>query len=465
MAVGYGWIGEFGPPGEIHTRPRRVIGIVQVVDDRYEILGVIASGGMATVYRAVDLRLDRPVALKRPHPGPPDNDVDVRMEREARAAAGLNHPNVVTVYDYGRDEVGPFLVMELVDGPTLQEKAPDVSAGEAFQIGAQLADGLAAIHAAGVVHRDVKPSNVIMSERGPMLTDFGIAHFDGSDEQITDPGTVLATPSYAAPEVLSGNPPTPASDVYSLALVVEQLAAGAKGVDPGVESVLERSLSDSPEDRPDAATLAAALRDGVPTVAMAQIPPSAGPETPEPTLILAIDQPTPDRRGTKSTPHETRSGWLIGVVVAALVLGSIWTLLAVADRDSGESTASVTDSTLLTPTSTLVTTTTSPPATTTPVEEDPTIETIAALEAILLEPPRSDYKEAEAREIIGRIEDRVASARAGDTEGAEEDLNALAADFGQKLDSQQSSDAIALLEIIATSIGVEITQDFEDEDD
>lgn len=439
---------------------------MEVVDDRYEILGVIASGGMATVYRAVDLRLDRPVALKRPHPGPPDNHVDVRMEREARAAAGLNHPNVVTVYDYGRDEVGPFLVMELVDGATLQEKASDVSAGEAFQIGAQLADGLAAIHAAGVVHRDVKPSNVIMSERGPMLTDFGIAHLDGSDDRITDPGTVLATPSYAAPEVLSGHPPTPASDVYSLALVVAQLAAGANGVvDPGVERVLERSLSDSPEDRPDAATLAAALRDGVPTVAMAPIPPSAGLETPESTLILAIDQATPHRHGTEPAPRETRSGWLTGLVVTALVLGSIWAVLAFADRDSGEATESVTDSTLQTPTSTLVTTTTSPPATTIPVEEDSTTEAIAGLEAILLEPPRSDYKEAEVREVIGRIEDAVASAEEGDTEGAEEIVNALAADFARKLDSQQSNDAIALLEIIATSIGVEITQDFEDEDD
>ena len=220
---------------------------MQLVEDRYEVLEVIASGGMATVYRARDVRLDRPVALKRPHPGPPGNDLDARIEREARAAAGLNHPNVVTVYDYGSDDEGPFLVMELVDGATLQEKAADISAVEAFQVGAQLADGLAAIHAAGVVHRDVKPSNVIMSERGPMLTDFGIASFNGSGERITSPGTVLATPSYAAPEVLSGKPPTPASDVYSLALVVKHLAAGANGhVDPGVNSALELSLSDLP---------------------------------------------------------------------------------------------------------------------------------------------------------------------------------------------------------------------------
>ena len=438
---------------------------MQLVDDRYEVLEVIASGGMATVYRAVDIRLERPVALKRPHPGSADNDLDARMEREARAAAGLSHPNVVTVYDYGWDEEGPFLVMELVEGPTLQEKAADVSAAEALQIGAQLADGLAAIHAAGVVHRDVKPSNVIMSERGPMLTDFGIAH-DGSGAEITDPGTIVATPSYAAPEVLSGQPQTPASDVYSLALVVKQLAGGnTSDVDPGVNSVLEASLSDSPEDRPDAATLADTLRDSVRTLAMAAVTePGQSSDTSEPTLILSVDQQPSDANRTEHVPEKPRSRLMIGLLLAGLLLGSIWALLAVANRDSGEAAAPATDSTLLASTSTLLTTTTTPTATTTAVQSDPAIaEPIADLRVILLEPPRSDYNQSEVEEVIGQIQDAIESARGGETDIAEEQLNALAKDFAKKLDSNERQDAIALLESIASSVGVEIDDDLDDD--
>jgi serine/threonine-protein kinase len=419
---------------------------------------------MATVYRARDMRLDRPVALKRPHPEPPGNDLDVRMEREARAAAGLNHPNVVTVYDYGRDSEGPFLVMELVEGPTLQEKAADVSAEEALQIGASLADGLAAIHAAGVVHRDVKPSNVIMSDRGPMLTDFGIALLNGEEEPITDPGTVVATPSYAAPEVLSGQPPTSASDVFSLALVVKQLTAGGT-LDPEVRSALDLALSHSPVERPDAATLASVLRDGVPTVVMAPSVLATGSgATTEPILVLTPAQ-------TPQDPDQSERGWrpwLGALVLVGLVLGVAWALLAFTDRDSGQVAASVTDSTLITATSTLLTTTTTlpPPTTTTAIASDPTIsEAVATLQAILLEPPRSDYTRSDVEEITDQIQNAIELAGEGETDEAEEILNALASNFARNLESEQSEDAIAVLETIADSIGVEIDNNEDDRED
>ncbi|MGH3649907.1 MAG: protein kinase domain-containing protein, partial [Acidimicrobiia bacterium] len=129
--------------------------MTELIDDRYELLEVIASGGMATVWRARDMRLDGVVALKRPHPTPDsDEAIHRRMDREARAAASLNHPNVVTVYDYGNDDEGPFLVMELAEGPTLDQVAPKIGAPAVTEIGVQLAEALAAIHAAGIVHRD-----------------------------------------------------------------------------------------------------------------------------------------------------------------------------------------------------------------------------------------------------------------------------------------------------------------------
>lgn len=253
-----------------------------LVDDRYELIEVLASGGMATVWRARDTRLDRLVALKRPHPAPADNKLHERMEREARAAAGVNHPNLVTMFDTGRDEDGPYLIMELVEGPTLASPGREIGPSEAVAIGAQIADALAAVHEAGVVHRDVKPSNVILSVRGPCLTDFGIASMEEATRDLTQPGMIMATPSFAAPEVLAGDSPSPASDVFSLSAMVYGLLSGVppyegtdraappkKLDDPFVDAVIRSGLAIDPGERPSASDLAARLRAGAPTQAMA----------------------------------------------------------------------------------------------------------------------------------------------------------------------------------------------------
>ena len=154
--------------------------IGQLLGDRYRLLGLHGEGGMATIYRAHDVKLDRDVAVKllRPEFGR-DEAFVARFRYEAQAAASLAHPNVVPVHDYGMSDAGPYIVMDLVEGQDLGRILHDrgfLPAPAAARIAMQIADGLAAAHAMGVVHRDVKPSNVLLNISGQvLLTDFGIA--------------------------------------------------------------------------------------------------------------------------------------------------------------------------------------------------------------------------------------------------------------------------------------------------
>jgi serine/threonine protein kinase len=235
-----------------------------LVGDRYELLEVIGTGGMATVWRARDTRLGRLVALKRPHPAPPGSDVFARFDREARMAAAAAHPNLVDIYDVGHDDDGPYLVMELIDSRSLADAPPRPET--AARIGAELGNGLAALHALGIVHRDVKPANVLLAPGGAKLTDFGIARSVDTSE-LTLPGLTHGTPAYAGPEVLASGAHSPASDVYSLAALVFEIVAGVRYA-PGElgrltdpwRQVLGPALASSPEARPTAQALGAALR-------------------------------------------------------------------------------------------------------------------------------------------------------------------------------------------------------------
>jgi eukaryotic-like serine/threonine-protein kinase len=199
---------------------------------RYRLEGPVARGGVGEIWRATDLVLGRPVAVKllrteyAQHP-----EVLARFRAEARHAGSVSHPGIAQVYDYGEDgaAASPYLVMELVDGPSLARvlAAGPLTPADAMDVLAQAAAGLQAAHAAGLVHRDVKPGNLLVGPSGQVkITDFGIAHAAWS-APITQTGALVGTPAYLAPERIMGGPATPASDLYSLGVVGYQCLTGA----------------------------------------------------------------------------------------------------------------------------------------------------------------------------------------------------------------------------------------------
>ncbi|HET9624724.1 MAG TPA: protein kinase, partial [Kofleriaceae bacterium] len=201
---------------------------------RYEIGDELGEGGMATVFRARDRELRRDVAVKVLFPHLARRDEIVRrFHREARAAAGLAHPNILRIFDVGGAEGDdpPYIVMELVRGRTLLQEIEArgaMLAELAACVGAVLGDALAAAHAAGVVHRDVKPANVMIAHDGRVLLgDFGVARLETEDSLVTRTGALLGTPAYMSPEQASGEVATARSDVYSLGATLYQLATGA----------------------------------------------------------------------------------------------------------------------------------------------------------------------------------------------------------------------------------------------
>ena len=204
--------------------------IGQMLGDRYRLTELLGEGGMATIYLGHDLKLERDVAIKilRPEYGR-DGAFVARFRQEANSAASLSHPNVVQVYDYGTDEAGPFIVMEYVDGQDLGEILRDrgfVPSAAAARIAMQVADGLAAAHAMGIVHRDVKPSNILVSVAGQVkVADFGIARAL-SEAQLTLPGQTLGSVRYLSPEQARGENVTAATDIYALGLVLSEMLTG-----------------------------------------------------------------------------------------------------------------------------------------------------------------------------------------------------------------------------------------------
>src|SRR6201994_2288841 len=200
------------------------------VAQRYELIRPLGHGAMATVDLAHDVELDRPVALKRLAENfARDEELRRRFVREARLAARLSHPNVVRVFDVGEDEGRPFIAMEYVEGETLAEliaRRGRLPAGEAGTLGTQLCAGLAASHAAGLVHRDVKPQNLLLGTDGVLkLGDFGIA-VGHEGTRLTLAGTVLGTVGYLAPEQARGEQVTAAADIYALGAVLYELLTG-----------------------------------------------------------------------------------------------------------------------------------------------------------------------------------------------------------------------------------------------
>ena len=218
-----------------------------ILDDRYQLAEPIAAGGVGQVWRASDLLLDREVAVKLLRPEYADHpDTLERFRAEAKHAGSLTHPCVARVYDYGNagPAIPPYLVMEYVNGPSLADMlaVDPVHPVLAMDVAAQAAAGLDAAHRVGLVHRDVKPGNILVGADGLVkITDFGIAHAAGS-APITGPGLVMGTTQYMAPERIAGGQATPASDLYALGILIYECLTGLPPYDGGTAEVMAGHL-------------------------------------------------------------------------------------------------------------------------------------------------------------------------------------------------------------------------------
>src|SRR6266852_1354492 len=333
-----------------------------VLGGRYELAGQIGNGGYCEVWRATDTVLSCPGAVKLLHPGYAGKaDVLARFRAEARHAGGLSHPNIARVYDFREpaDRQPPYLVMELVAGPSLAEvlAGGPLHAAQAMDIIAQAATGLQVAHAAGLIHRDVKPANLLLAPGYLVkITDFGVAHAVGS-AAVTPSGQMMGTPGYHAPEQVAGEQVTPASDLYALGVVAYECLAGAppfagtpvemavahrdrplpplsSSVPPDVSAFVAELTAKDPARRPgsaaEVALRASRLRDSLPAgTGVASGTGGAGgtgeaggersrrPDIPETTA--ADEQPRPARRRSALALAAMVLAGLTGLVLASLI--------------------------------------------------------------------------------------------------------------------------------------------------
>ncbi len=230
----------------------------EVIAERYELQVLVEHGGMSSVYRGYDRMLERNVALKVLHPQFRDDAEYVeRFRREARAVAQLSHPHIVTVIDRGVSDGHQYIVFEFIAGENLKqmiERTGPLPVRRVIELGIQIADALAFAHAHGIVHRDVKPQNVLIDGSGEAkVTDFGIARTLDVERGVTQTGTVLGTSNYLSPEQAEGAPVTPASDVYSLGVVLYELLTG--DVPFRGDNLVVVAMKHVTEDPPDVAEL------------------------------------------------------------------------------------------------------------------------------------------------------------------------------------------------------------------
>lgn len=354
---------------------------------RYRLDSMIATGGMGVVWRATDTRLDREVAVKVLKAEYADDPTfRSRFEGEARSAAALHHPGIAGVYDYGHDDTGrlsPYLVMELVEGQplstllaTARNDGRAIAPAVVQDLIAQAGEALGVAHRAGIVHRDVKPANLMVTaDRTVKITDFGIARAADA-VALTRTGSVMGTPQYLSPEQARGNPSTPASDVYSLGVVAFECLTGRRPfeaetpvatalahlqqpvpplpdtVPPALAAVVTRALAKDPAARfEDGAAFAAAIRDpdGVPAAPVGPVGPVAPgasgasgaddstqvltgvvPPVPVPTPATSAVERTPIRRLDSPAAYpgdddgeRRRSPWPVALAVILLVIAAV----------------------------------------------------------------------------------------------------------------------------------------------
>ena len=348
---------------------------------RYRLDREIAVGGTARVWRARDARRDRAVAVKLLHPHLlPDATSRRRLEGEARAAEALSHPAIAAVYDVsGPEDDHPALVMELVDGQPLSrilERDGPMPPKAAAALAADVAEALYHAHQRGIVHRDVKPANILVERRTgrARLIDFGIAHsLELASHDLTRTGTSLGTPRYMAPEQLAGEPVGPRTDLWGLGAVLyqalsgrvpfdggtplaisKQQRAGAPPLetDPALAAVVTRCLSVAIDERPvHAGAVAAALRDWIdgdpePALAIAAGAPAIGMAE---TQAVPVARPTPAARRRFRLPSLSPAAAIAGLLLAAVTLGGIGLAVSGGLPVLGEAGASATPSAAVTP--------------------------------------------------------------------------------------------------------------------
>jgi hypothetical protein len=321
-----------------------------LIADRYELEELVGTGGMSSVFRARDLQLGRRVAIKILHERlAGDPEYLERFRREARAVAKLSHPNIVTVIDRGDDDGRQYIVFEHVEGENLKElvqRTGRLPVRRAIELGLAVADGLAFAHDQGLVHRDVKPQNVLLSREGDVkVTDFGIARSLEVEHGVTQTGTVLGTGEYLAPEQASGRPISPATDVYSLGVVLWELLAGEvpfsgenfvavalrhvnepppslqeqrPDISPRLAATVERALAKDPARRfPSMAALARELRACLAEADGAVAPPSAPADDAALTMVTR-----PAARGRRAAPRRRRRPLALYAVLVLVAAGA-----------------------------------------------------------------------------------------------------------------------------------------------
>lgn len=343
--------------------------IGEVVGDRYRIEEVVGAGGMATVYKAFDRKLERPVALKVMR-REVTNDADQleRFRREARAAAKLSHAHIVTVIDAGEENGRPYIVFEYVPGETLKQRIKSrgrLPVTEAVAYAIEIGSALVAAHAAGLVHRDVKPQNVLLDGAGhAKVADFGIARELEASDGLTKTGRVLGTTDYVSPEQAMGEDVTGQSDVYSLGIVLFEMLTGEvpfKGenhvavamkhvkeqlpnvrrlrpeVSNALAAVIEKMTAKEPVDRYSTAARAVGDLEDVLAIETAR----AGGATGEATVVFDSLPKRSRRLAPRGLSHPTRTR-LAWTVSTAAIVGIAMVLLlqtqrgSIGDRPSGK---------------------------------------------------------------------------------------------------------------------------------
>ncbi|GAA4923466.1 serine/threonine-protein kinase [Stackebrandtia albiflava] len=382
----------------------------QLLGGRYRLDDRVDSGGMGTVWRGTDTRLNRTVAVKVLHAGLSNDEMfRRRFEVEARAVAALAAPGIVNIYDYGEDSTPEgslcYLIMEFVEGRSLSSLLSElgrIDQTELLRILAEAAEALHSAHQAGIIHRDVKPANILITRRGgkPKIVDFGIARANG-EAGLTSTGMIMGTTAYVSPEQLHGQPLTGASDVYSLGIVAYECLSGRKpftgdtpaaiiaghighqppplpnDVPPPVADLVMRALAKNPADRfPSAEAFAQACRDAAqgrgpshtrtmvapiaPASATRMMPQSPPQHTSPRGVARPMAPPPPPRHDTgvhaarPADTEEGRRGGKLGAV-AAVAVGVVAVMVALlilqpwnpdtpeeadADPGSGTSTSS-----------------------------------------------------------------------------------------------------------------------------